>query len=89
MEILHQHCHFTVCSSDVSVINRRNSSLPDETETVDFCSAINCSVVALISSRRRAMVPAARIHGTDLMYSNNTFAILYNLQQPLYGNYGV
>ena len=50
--------YFTVCSSEVSVMNRRNSSLPDDTDTADFSAEISSSVADLISSLNLDTVPA-------------------------------
>ena len=51
----------TVCSREVRVMNRRKSSQPEDTETVDVFTFVSASVARLISSRRPAIVPAGRL----------------------------
>ena len=42
-------------------MNRRKSSQPEDTETVDVFTFVRASVARLISSRRPAIVPAGRL----------------------------
>lgn len=42
-------------------MNRRKSSQPEDTETVDVFTFVRASVARLISSRRPAIVPAGKL----------------------------
>lgn len=62
----------TVSSNDVRVVNLRNSSQPEETDTVDVLALDTASVARLISAVSPAMVPAERRRegwGGDMVYS--------------------
>ena len=56
----------TVCSREVRVMNRRKSSQPEDTETVEVFAFIRASVACLMSSRSPAIVPAGK-------YQNGVF----------------